>query len=125
MLTRIKERFADELPLWHCGGPGSADSAIACVLVFEDMLEVAPNIELETSSPNSVYVSFGLHNERMDACLFRGQGTWSNRRLWLARGETQTDQGCRLSVSFSKGTARLSDPGGSAGRAFVSEPEES
>ena len=94
-----------------CGGPSSADGPADCGLVFEDKLEIAPNISLDAKSANTVHVSFGLHNERMDACLFSGEGTWSKARLVLDRGERPTAAYCQLSLTFSKGVARLSDPG--------------
>ena len=96
-------------------GPSAAESAeppAGCRTVFEDRLEVAPSIDLNSSSANTVYVSFGLHSdiERNQSCLFSGHASWSHGRLLLDQSEKPIAPECRLTLSFSKGTARLSDP---------------
>jgi len=97
-----------------CGpsGPGSADRPGDCNAVFEDQLEVAPSINLNSPPANTVYVSFGLHFDigKNQGCFFSGDATWSHGRLILDQSEKPIDSECRLTLSFSEGAARLSDP---------------
>ena len=91
-----------------CGGPGSADGPVDCGLVFEDRLTITARST--ENAQGSASVSFAVRNKYMDACLFIGQGTWSNGQLVLSQTEKPTDVSCRLTISFSKAGARLSDP---------------
>ncbi len=100
------------------GGPGFADSdrPITCTSVFQDTLEIARSIHLDTdverSSSNNVYISFGLHFDYMDYCAFKGHGTWANGIVVIHHSEKPLDPACRLKLIFRKGAVRLSDPGG-------------
>jgi len=106
-------------PTCGWGGPGGADQPVRdCTGVYQDALEVAPDISLDKSSPDAVHVSFGLHFDigQNHFCTFRGQGTWVNGRVELDQSNeplnpAKTDTTCRLTLSISKGVVRLSDPG--------------
>ncbi len=101
------------------GGPGGADRNVRdCSGVYEDKLEVAPSFALDRSSSDSVQVLFGLHFDlgQNYFCVFHGQGTWANGRVLLNQSDKplnpdKTNSACRLTLSFSNGMVRLSDPG--------------
>ena len=101
------------------GGPGGADRNVRdCTEVFQDRLEIAPAVDLDRSSPNRVRVSFGLHFDigQNYFCTFRGQGVWTNGRVVLDQPKdtlnpNKADPACHLTLSLSKGTAQLLDPG--------------
>jgi hypothetical protein len=94
------------------GGPGFADRSgpAECTSVFEDRLEIAPSLNLDpSSSPDTVFVEFGVHFGYSDYCAFRGHGTWSKGKIVLDRSETPLPASCRLEVNVVKAGVRLSD----------------
>lgn len=94
-----------------CGGPGAADGRGSCNLTFEDKFEIGQNISLEPRSPETVYISFGLHHKHSDQCVFNGYGIWSKGTIVFEESESPSRPACKFSASVSKGTVRLLDPG--------------
>ncbi len=104
--------YSRSTPTCGFGGPGGADRpGTKCRQgVFEDRLEIS------ASAPGEAYVSFGLHFDlgQNYFCIYSGVGNWADGKLNLGPAEhylesRKVDSKCQLSVSFSKGAARLSD----------------
>jgi hypothetical protein len=106
--------YSRSTPTCGFGGPGGADRppSTKCDEDFEDRLEISP------SNPREAHVSFALHFDlRQDHfCTYSGLGSWAGEKLNLGPPEQPLQRGradpkCRLSVSFSKGAARVADVG--------------
>jgi len=106
--------YSRSTPTCGFGGPGAADRPpnTKCDEVFEDRLEISP------SGSGEAYVSFALHFDlrQNHFCTYSGMGNWEGEKLKLGLPEQQlqpqrADPKCQLSVSFSKGAARIADVG--------------
>lgn len=106
--------YSRSTPTCGFGGPGGADRvpSTKCDEVFEDRLEISP------SNPGEAYVSFALHFDlrQNHFCTYTGIGSWAGERLNLGPSEQQlqperADPKCQLSVSVSRGAARVADVG--------------
>jgi hypothetical protein len=94
------------------GGPGFADRSgpAECKSVFEDRLVIAPSLKLDPgTSPDTLFVEFGLHFGYSDYCAFRGHGTWSTGKIILKETEKPLPSSCRLQVNLMKDGVRLRD----------------